>query len=87
MRARPDKDHLEYAAAHHRVLYGFNVRDYCTLHAEFLSEGRSHGGILLAKQQTYSVGEQMRRLLRIAASRSAEEMVDKIEFLSDWNDD
>ena len=67
-----------------RNVYSFNVRDYCHLHAEFLAQGRPHAGIILAKQQHYSVGEQMRRLLKLIATKAMEEMTNKIEFLSDW---
>lgn len=48
---RPDEDHLAFAAAEGRVLYSFNVADYCRLHAQ----GRPHFGLLLAQQQRYSV--------------------------------
>jgi len=84
MRQRDDEEHLRFASAQGRVLYGFNVGDYFRLHTQFISHGRTHAGIALAKQQRYSVGEQMRRLLRLIATRSAEEMRDQIEFLSDW---
>jgi hypothetical protein len=66
------------------VLYCFNVRDFHRLHAEFIVQGRSHAGIILAKQQHYSVGEQMKRLLKLIAIKPAEEMVNQLEFLSDW---
>lgn len=84
MRQREDKEHLIFATAQGRVLYGFNVGDYGRLHTEFLSQGKSHAGIVLAKQQTYSVGEEMRRLLRIVATRSAEEMENQLEYLGNW---
>jgi hypothetical protein len=84
MHQRLDEDHLLFATSQNRVLYGFNVGDYQQLHTQFLTQGRSHAGIVLAKQQVYSVGEQMRRLLRIVGAKSAEEMRDQIEFLSDW---
>jgi hypothetical protein len=84
MRQRDDEVHLLFATTQGRVLYGFNARDYFRLHTEFLEQGRSHAGIVLAKQQHYSVGEQMRRLLRLIATRSPVEMRDRIEFLSDW---
>ena len=73
---RDDVEHLDAkrAAAQRRVLYGFNVGDYHRLHTAFLTEGRSHAGIILARQQHYSVGEQMRRILKLFAARSAEEM-------------
>ena len=41
---RNDKEHLEHATDTGRVLYSYNVGDFCRLHADFLSEGREHGG-------------------------------------------
>ncbi len=43
-----------------------------------------HAGIILARQRQYSVGEQMRRLLKLVGAMSAEDMQDRLEFLSDW---
>ena len=40
---------------------------------------------LYSNQQRYSVGEQMRRLLRLISSLTAEEMRNRIEFLSAWS--
>ena len=77
---RQDDDHLEFATAKGRVLYGFNVGDYCRLQAQ----GRTHAGLILALQQRYSVGEQMRRLLRLIAAQPAEAMQSRVEFLSHW---
>ncbi|SPE55454.1 conserved hypothetical protein [Verrucomicrobia bacterium] len=45
---------------------------------------RLYSGIIMALQQRYSVGEQMRRLLRLRNSLTAEEMVNRVEFLSAW---
>jgi uncharacterized protein with PIN domain len=81
---RSDEEHLEYATKEGRVLYSFNVRDYFRLHTEYLSQGKSHAGIILARQQRYSIGDQMRRLLRLIAAKSAEEMKNHVEFLSAW---
>jgi hypothetical protein len=50
----------------------------------FLKEGKVRAGIILARQQHYSVGEQMRRLLKLIAALSAEEMQNHIEFVSAW---
>jgi hypothetical protein len=49
-----------------------------------MQAGESRAGIILAVQQRYSVGEQMRRLLRLIDTLTAEEMRDRIEFLSAW---
>jgi len=79
-----DTEHLELATSQGRALYSFNVGDYQRLHTEYLTQGKHHAGIILAQQQRYSLGEQMRRLLKIIAAISAEEMKDRIVFLSAW---
>ena len=86
MRQRDDEQHLLYATAQGRTLYGFNTKDFYRLHTELLTQSREHGGIVLAKQQHYSVGEQMRRLLRLIGTKTAEQMRNQIEFLSDWGE-
>ena len=81
---RSDADHLDYATQQGRVLFSFNVGDFYQLHTIYLTQGRHHAGIVLSPQQRYSVGEQMRRLLKLIASKSAEEMRDNVEFLGAW---
>lgn len=80
-----DIDHLDYATHQGRVLYSFNVGDFQLLHTEYLTQGKSHSGIILSQQQAFSIGEQMRRLMRIITMKTAEEMVNGIEFLSTWS--
>ena len=82
---RADEEHLDYATAQGRVLYSFNAGDFYRLHTAFLAQGKSHPGIILARQQRYSMGEQTRRLLRLIAAKSAEEMKNQVEFLSAWD--
>ncbi|MGH9752017.1 MAG: DUF5615 family PIN-like protein [Blastocatellia bacterium] len=48
MREREDEEHLLFATAQGRVLFGFNAGDYQRLHTEFLTQGRSHAGIVLS---------------------------------------
>jgi hypothetical protein len=84
MREKNDEEHLLRASGLKRSVYSFNVRDYCRLHAEFLAHGKSHAGITLAKQQHYSVGEQMKRLLKLIATKPAEDVLNRLEFFSDW---
>ncbi len=81
---RSDADHLEFAALQGRVLYSFNVGDFQSLHSEYLTQGKHHSGIIMGQQQRYSLGEQMRRLLKIIAHISAEEINDSVVFLSGW---
>ena len=85
MSGYPDAQQLAYAAAQGRVLYSGNIGDFHELHYEYLATQRSHSGIILVPQQRYSVGEQLRRILNLASSLSAEEMKDRLEFLSAWS--
>ena len=79
-----DEEHLRHAALEGRVLFSFNRGDFYRLHTIFVGQGNSHAGIILARQQQYSVGEQMRRLLKLTAAKSAEDMQNQVEFLSAW---
>lgn len=81
---REDDEHLTYATTQGRVIFSFNIGDFCRLHGEFMANRKSHAGIVVSRQQRYSVGEQMRRLLKLIANKTAEEMRDRLEFLSDW---
>ena len=84
MMGRSDEEHLLFATSQGRVLYSFNRGDFFRLHSQYAAEGKSHAGLLLARQQHYSVGEQMRRILKTMALRSAADMRDRVEFLSAW---
>ena len=81
---RPDAEHLAFATREGRVLFSFNVGDFYRLHTDLVRRTESHAGLVLAQQQTYSVGEQLRRLLNLVASLSAEDMRNRVEFLGVW---
>jgi hypothetical protein len=80
-----DDEQLAYATGDARTLYTFNMKDFCRLHGEWLATGRCHAGVVVARQQQYSVGEQMRRLLKLIAIKTRDEMHNQLEFLSDWS--
>jgi hypothetical protein len=84
MMGHSDLRQLEYAASCGRVLYSCNVGDFHRLHWEFMNAQRTHAGIILVPQQRYSVGEQMRRILGLVSTLSAEQMKDRLEFLGSW---
>jgi hypothetical protein len=81
---RPDEDHLHFASIEGRALYSFNGGDFHEIHTAWISSGRHHSGIILAQQQRYSTGEQIRRMLRLVGSHSAEAMRNRDEFLERW---
>ena len=45
----------------------------------------SYACLILVRQQQYSIGEQMRRFLRLMAARSPEAMRNRVVFLSAWS--
>ena len=81
---QPDEKHLSFATAQQRVLYSSNIGDFCRLHNIWLTQNRSHTGMVLSLQQHYSVGERMRCLLKLVSQLTAEDMKNRVEFLSNW---
>ncbi|MBN3947946.1 MAG: DUF5615 family PIN-like protein [Nostoc sp. NMS7] len=85
MLSRSDEEQLNWALENQRVIYRFNLKNFYQLHTTLLERGEFYAGIILA-QQGYSVGEQMRRLLKLIAATPAENMQNQVEFLSSWGD-
>lgn len=79
-----EETHLTFAFESGRVLYSFNVADFYRIHSEWSVANRPHAGIIIGRQQRYSVGEQMRRILLVRAEVGSEGMRSRIEFLSNW---
>ena len=81
---KPDEDQLAFATESGCVLYTFNVSDFYRLHTQWVIAGREHAGMILAPQQRFSVGEQLRRILRLRASVTSGSMRNQVEFLGNW---
>lgn len=79
-----DLQQLDWATAQTRTLFSYNCSDFCRLHSQLLASGKHHAGILVTQQTRFSVGEQLRRILRIVDAKSSEEMRDQLEFLNNW---
>lgn len=76
-----DQDQLAFATQQGRSIYTFNVGDFARLHGEHLRQALDHGGIIVLPDQRYSVGEKIRRLARFISEVTAEEMVNRMEYL------
>jgi hypothetical protein len=83
MTQKSDEEQLVWATNNGLALYSFNRGDFCRLHTAWLQAERSHGGVILSRQDL-GVGEQMRRLLRLINQLTAEQMRNRLEFLSAW---
>ena len=87
MSGRADVEHLTYAREGGRATITANIRDFVALHRAWLRQGEHHAGIILVRQQTWSAGEVVRRPQRMQDAFGAEDMVDRIEWLSRWGED
>ena len=81
---KTDEEQFAFATQRECVLYTFNVSDFYRLHTQWTGEGREHGGMILAQQQRFSVGEQLRRILRLGAGTTMGNMRNRTEFLGNW---
>jgi hypothetical protein len=77
-----DDVQLQYATGQGRVIFTFNRGDFFHLHTDWLSRNQHHSGIVISDQ--LGTGIVMRRLLRLIDAKSADEMHDWLEFLSNW---
>jgi hypothetical protein len=77
-----DLSQLLWATQEGRAVVTFNTGDFARLHHEFMNQGQHHAGIIVSQQR--SIGDTVKRLLHLASSRSAEDMQDRLEFLSNW---
>ena len=79
-----DVDQIRWCARNQRVLVTSNIDDFYEIHSDLLKQSQRHAGIVAIQQQTLSIGERMRRLIRLWSAVRAEDMVNRIEFLSHW---
>jgi len=78
-----DNSQLAYAATHGYAIFTYNQGDFCQRHVEYCRAGKKHAGIIIASRKV-SLGETLRRLLRLLDSVTAEEMRGQIKFLSEY---
>ena len=74
---RDDAAQLDFAISQERTLYTFNVADFCRLHTEYMEHGKHHA----VPRQRYGVGGQIRALLEIVQTKTAEDLKDRLIFL------
>jgi hypothetical protein len=77
-----DEDQLSWAAHEGRAIITCNASDFASLHTAWLASGRSHAGIIIARQGP--AGMVLRQLQNLAATLDAAAMIDRLEFLSNW---
>lgn len=78
----PDATQLAFAVSQNRTIFTFNRGDFVQLHTEYLENNLTHSGIIVSDQ--LEIGVVIRRLLKLIDGRSAGDMYNWLEFLSNW---
>jgi hypothetical protein len=77
-----DESQLAWAAQEDRVFVTFNVTHFAQLHYQWMTISRHHAGVIVSRQRP--IGDVMRRLLHLARTLDADDMQDRLEYLSNW---
>jgi len=77
-----DAEQLVFSMGQGRTIVTHNIRDFIILHNEYTRSGQMHSGIVVADQ--HPVGLTLRRFMKLWFSKTSDEMVNKLEFLSNW---
>lgn len=78
----PDANQLAFAVSQNRTIFTFNRGDFVQLHTDYLEKNLTHSGIIVSDQ--LEIGVVIRRLLKLLDGRSAGDMHNWLEFLSNW---
>lgn len=74
---------LLWASAIGRAVLTHNSHDFPRIHREVLMRSEHHAGIIVASR-ALPLGEIIRRVARLCAELSAEDMRDRLEYLGSW---
>lgn len=77
-----DPEQLHFATLNKKTIVTSNVSDYARLHYQYLKQKRQHYGIIATAQ--IPIGEALRRLMNLASQLSADDMINRLEYLSKW---
>ena len=77
-----DLQQLIYATKEQRTIFTHNKKDFILLHNEYLQNKEDHTGIIISDQ--LPTGILLRRFMKLWFSSSAEDMKNRLEFLSNW---
>jgi predicted nuclease of predicted toxin-antitoxin system len=77
-----DLAQVAFALRNGAVILTHNVQDFPRLHYEIMRRNEHHSGFIIAKKESPTV--ILRRLLKLLTERTAEDMQDMLEYLSNW---
>ena len=77
-----DQEQLEFAIASRRAIFTYNTKDYVALYTEYALRAQEHYGIMVSPW--LSVSTAFGRMRRLLAALTAEDMINRLEYLSNW---
>jgi uncharacterized protein with PIN domain len=77
-----DLSQLQWSTREGRVLVTFDVSDFARLHSDWMNLQEHHAGLVVSKQRP--IGDALRRLIHLGKTLGAEDMQDRLEYLSNW---
>ncbi len=77
-----DTEQLAFATLNKSTIITSNVSDYARLHYRCLTRKKMHYGIIVTAQ--IPIGETLRRVTNLASDLSSEDMINRLEYLSNW---
>lgn len=77
-----DEQQVAFAAGQQRAVLTHNKRHFILIHQAYIEKGKEHWGIIVADQN--KVGPLLRMLSKLWFTVSAEDMKNRLEFLSSW---
>ena len=79
MVATADDRIMKYAVDEHRAVVTFNIKDFVPLAVQYYEDGKEHYGVVLSKE--LSRGELQKRVTKLLANVTAEELMNSIRYL------
>ena len=77
-----DEQQVVFAVTQQRTILTHNKRDFVIIHKTYMEIGKDHRGIIVADRN--KVGELLRRVSKLWATVSEEDMKNRLEFLGSW---
>lgn len=77
-----DREQLDFAISGRRAILTFNHRHFEPLYEEYWNTGKKHYGIIVSEQ--ISLGEMLRRTLKLLDRVSADEMKNNFKNLGEF---
>ncbi len=82
MRGKVDKEQLEYATKHDRVILTRNIKHFVNLEREYYKNGLPHNGIVVTDY--LPLKELIRRITKFLNERYPDEMKNCLEWLQSY---